>query len=157
MNKKLVIVLVVVTLGILSLAYLVFVAGDTAKAPMAPAENSQSAAPSSNEQTAPTDTGQYVTYEHGIIESTEGNKVLFFHAPWCPQCRAIESDINQQGAPDDWTIIKVDYDSNQALRQKYGVTIQTTFVKVNDEGEFVSKHVAYNEPSLDAVTRDYLN
>ena len=100
--------------------------------------------------------GQYVTYTSSMIASTKGIKLLFFHAPWCPQCRALETDIMKQGVPDGVTIIKVDYDSHQELRQKYGVTLQTTIVRVNDQGELVSKFVAYDDPSLGSVVENLL-
>lgn len=95
--------------------------------------------------------GVYVEYSDSAIAAAEGRVLLFFHAPWCPQCRSIESDIDAQGVPDGVTIIKVDYDSNQSLRQQYGVTLQTTFVEVTSSGEALQSHVAYDEPHLDAV------
>ncbi len=58
--------------------------------------------------------------------------------------------------PDGFTIIKVDYDSNQDLRQKYGVTLQTTFVKVDADGNGTGKYVAYEEPTFEAVKRNFL-
>ena len=73
--------------------------------------------------------GQYVDYSPDLVTSTPGTKLLFFHAPWCSQCQALESDIEANTIPDDVTIFKVDYDTNQDLRQKYGVTIQTTMVE----------------------------
>lgn len=111
------------------------------------------------ETTAPAVTneaGQYVDYSPGIIASTSGTKLLFFHAPWCPQCRALEADIKKQGVPSGVAIIKVDYDSNQDLRKKYGVTLQTTVVRVDDQGELVSKFVAYDDPSLSSVVENLL-
>jgi thiol-disulfide isomerase/thioredoxin len=100
--------------------------------------------------------GSYVEYEDNVIADNSGTKLLFFHAPWCPQCRDLESDINENGVPEGVTIIKVDYDSNQALRQKYGVTLQTTIVRVDDEGNLVSKFVAYENPSVDAIKANLL-
>ena len=83
--------------------------------------------------------------------------MLFFHAPWCPQCRQIDAEIKAQtNLPADTTIIKVDYDSHQSLRQKYGVTLQTTFVKVDDNGDSLQKYVAYNEPTYEAVKQNIL-
>jgi len=58
--------------------------------------------------------------------------------------------------PDGVTIFKTDYDSNQALRQKYGVTIQTTLVKIDDDGKLVKKYVAYDEPTLESLTKNLL-
>jgi thiol-disulfide isomerase/thioredoxin len=95
--------------------------------------------------------GSYVEYSDTAIAAAEGRVLLFFHAPWCPQCRSIESDIETQGVPDGVTIIKVDYDSNQPLRQEYGVTLQTTFVEVDSSGDALQSHVAYDDPHLDAV------
>lgn len=63
----------------------------------------------------------------------------------------IEEDIKSQGVPDGVTILKVDYDTNQPLRQKYGVTLQTTFVEVDADGNELEKFVAYNEPTFDSV------
>jgi thiol-disulfide isomerase/thioredoxin len=100
--------------------------------------------------------GRYIAYSKSFIDVTEGTKLIFFYAPWCPQCRALENDIREKGVPSGVTILKADYDSNQALRKKYGVTIQTTIVKVDDEGELVKKYVAYDEPSLESVVRNLL-
>ncbi|MDQ3123640.1 MAG: thioredoxin family protein [bacterium] len=95
--------------------------------------------------------GSYREYSEEALAEASGSKLLFFHAPWCPQCRALEQDIQSKGVPEGQTIFKVDYDSNQALRQKYGVTIQTTFVLVNDQGELSKKFVAYDDPTLQSV------
>ncbi|HRF28833.1 MAG TPA: thioredoxin family protein [Candidatus Saccharibacteria bacterium] len=100
--------------------------------------------------------GAYVVYEGGTIASTKGTKVLFFHAPWCPQCRALHEDIKNSAIPNGVTIVKVDYDSHQDLREKYGVTLQTTFVLIDDNGDLVKKYVAYNEPTFDSVKRNLL-
>lgn len=88
-------------------------------------------------------TARYVEYSPSAISDAAGTTLLFFHASWCPSCRQIESEILDQGVPDGVTIIKVDYDSHQDLRQKYGVTIQTTFVKVDSAGNEIQKFVPY--------------
>lgn len=100
--------------------------------------------------------GKYVTYDNNAIAAADGQAVLFFHAPWCPQCRQLESEFKENGVPEGYTVIETDYDSNQALRQKYGVTIQTTFVKVKPDGELIDRHTAYNEPTVEALKRDFL-
>lgn len=120
--------------------------------PQGKAEEAQTETSATPQPSAATNPGIYVDYSSDVIAKTPGTKLLFFYAPWCPQCRALEADIKQAGVPSDVAIIKVDYDSNQALRQKYGVTIQTTIVKVDDSGELVEKYVAYDEPTLRAVT-----
>src|SRR5690348_10915822 len=78
-----------------------------------------------------TSSGEYLDYKDGAITATKGTKLLFFHAPWCPQCRDLDADIKKQGVPSGLTIFKVDYDTSQKLRQKYGVTIQTTVVRID--------------------------
>jgi thiol-disulfide isomerase/thioredoxin len=100
--------------------------------------------------------GTYVGYSEPALDSTSGRRVLFFHAPWCPQCRMIEKDIKEDGVPAGITVFKVDYDSNQALREKYGVTLQTTFVEVDDNRDLAKKYVAYNEPTFDSVKENLL-
>jgi thiol-disulfide isomerase/thioredoxin len=101
--------------------------------------------------------GAYVGYSDTIIADTKGTKILFFHAPWCPQCRSLDNSIKEATLPDGVTIIKTDYDSNQSLRQKYGVTLQTTFVKVDDSGDLIEKYVAYNEPVYASVKANLLD
>lgn len=100
--------------------------------------------------------GKYIEYSEDEVARTAGTRVLFFHAPWCPQCRMLDEDIKKAAIPDGVTIFKTDYDSNQALRQKYGVTLQTTFIKLNATGGSAQKYVAYNEPNFDAVKTNLL-
>jgi thiol-disulfide isomerase/thioredoxin len=96
--------------------------------------------------------GQYLDYSPELVASTPGEKLLFFHAPWCSQCVKLEDDIEASGVPDGVTVFKVDYDSNQDLRRKYGVTIQTTMVKVGDGGKKLDSYVAYEDPTFDSVS-----
>ncbi|WP_238335804.1 thioredoxin family protein [Serinicoccus kebangsaanensis] len=60
--------------------------------------------------------------------------VLFFHADWCPDCRATDESLTTDGVPEGLTVVKVDYDTMTDLRQTYGVTQQHTFVQVDAEG-----------------------
>lgn len=115
---------------------------DVSQSPAQPATNGQP--------------GTYTDYSQTAIANATGTKLLFFHAPWCPQCRDLEADITNSGVPSGVTIIKVDYDTNQALRQKYGVTLQTTVVRVDDQGNLVDKFVAYDNPSLNAIKENLL-
>ena len=100
--------------------------------------------------------GVYIDYLDGAIASTKGVKLLFFHAPWCPQCRQVEASIQQDGIPGGVTVFKIDYDSNQKLREQYGVTLQTTFVKVDDNSNKIASYVAYEEPRFSSVERELL-
>lgn len=122
--------------------------------PPAPTEAGPSVSQQPESEQPSTDSstdGIYVDYDDSAIAAADGRVLLFFHAPWCPQCLSIEEDILAGEVPTGVTIIKVDYDSNQDLRQQYGVTLQTTFVEVDSDGTELQKHVAYQEPQLDAV------
>jgi thiol-disulfide isomerase/thioredoxin len=114
---------------------------------------SQTTEPQASDAMAGSETaGSFVDYSPELVSSTPGEKLLFFHAPWCPQCQELEADIEEAGVPDGVTVFKVDYDSNQDLREKYGVTIQTTVVKVDDQGEAIESYVAYEEPTFENVS-----
>lgn len=115
-----------------------------------PTTESQTRLPSNDQP------GSYIAYSEDAVRTATGTKLLFFHAPWCPQCREMDASIQSGGVPDGVTVLKVDYDSNQALRQKYGVTLQTTFVKIDDEGDKVESYVAYDEPRFASVERELL-
>lgn len=92
--------------------------------------------------------GRYISYADYQAAQAAGNmtgkNVLFFNATWCPDCRAIHQALtsNPQQIPDDVTIVSVDYDTNRDLRRKYGVTMQTTFVQVDAEGNKQGQWVA---------------
>lgn len=104
----------------------------------------------------PTEPSVYGDYSEEAVADADGVVLLFFHAPWCPQCRSIDASINKGGVPEGVTVLKVDYDSNQALRQRYGVTLQTTFVKVDNTGKKLESYVAYQEPTFDSVKKALL-
>lgn len=119
------------------------------------APSSQTTAPSSTPMPESTGAdepqataGAYLDYTDGVIEQTAGPKVLFFHAAWCPQCRQLDEQLTAEGAPDGLTVFKVDYDTRTDLRQRYGVTLQTTVVFVDDQGELISSKVLYDDPSI---------
>jgi len=114
------------------------------------------AAPPPNTDNATADSAQYVSYSDDYLETTSGTRLLFFHAPWCPQCRALEADIVDNGLPEDVTVVKVDYDSRQDLKQKYGVTLQTTVVRVDDSGNLVDSYTPYDEPTFANVEANLL-
>lgn len=73
--------------------------------------------------------------------ASDGKVVLFFHAAWCPKCRQLDAEeaANPGLVPDGVHVLKVDYDTATALKQKYGVTIQHTFVQVDAQGNAIQK------------------
>lgn len=88
--------------------------------------------------------GSYKDYSVATVEAEQkaGNKVvLFFHAPWCPFCKAANEVFTSRTSeiPAGVTVLKTDYDSNSELKQKYGVTYQHTFVQIDSNENQVSK------------------
>lgn len=80
--------------------------------------------------------------------------MLFFYATWCPQCRELDRTIREATLPSGMMIFKVNYDTQMDLRQKYGVTLQTTLVEIDNNGNLVKKIVAYDEPRWPAVLKE---
>lgn len=102
---------------------------------------------------ASTQPGRYETYEVNKV-SSEGYEqtILFFYAPWCPECRAFDEAITSSSIPAGVQILQVDYDSATELRQKHEVTLQSTFVEVDANGAQVAKWVGYGkDKSVDAI------
>ena len=93
----------------------------------------------------------YVTladFESNKESFSDQKKVHFFHASWCPICKSIDEDITSDPSqiPSGTTFIKTDFDSSTALRQKYGVTTQYTFVQIDNDGNEVAQ---WSATSLD--------
>jgi len=156
MNRRLLIaILAIATVLVVATAGLVIARTltppETAAVPGAGAEQTSSPTASSANATddASSDTvtpGVYVDYTETAIAEAEGRVVLFFHASWCGQCVQLDSDIIAEGVPDGVTVIKVDWDTNQALEQQYEVPMRTTFVELAEDGSVLQRHVAYDEP-----------
>ncbi|MCA9369257.1 thioredoxin family protein [Candidatus Woesebacteria bacterium] len=86
--------------------------------------------------------GRYVEYSDAEYQQAEGRqRILFFHAKWCPTCKIANEDIekNLSEVPADVVILKVDYDTETELKEKYGITYQHTFVLVDDDGNQITK------------------
>lgn len=91
-------------------------------------------------------TAKYIDYSEqnlAMATANDGKAVIFFHANWCPTCRAADKEISNglDKLPDDVTVLKIDYDSASAMKKQYGVTGQHTFVQVDAEGEMINKWV----------------
>ncbi len=85
---------------------------------------------------------RYVTYSADNYDAAKGQKrVLFFHATWCPNCKVANQDFTDNAAkiPAGVVVLKTDYDSQTALKQRYGVTYQHTYVQVDAAGNAITK------------------
>ena len=102
----------------------------------------------------PAKPGTYQDYDQSAVANTSGRKILFFYAPWCPQCRALEQSIKAGTIPNDVTIFKTDFDSSTELRMKYGVNLQTTLVEIDSSGNKIQAYTAYNTPDLATVIKE---
>lgn len=160
MNKRVVVVVVVLAVVI---AGAIGALALTRIAPPAGSESAQTVTPEPSETPQPSVTataeaipGSYIDYTDTAIADAEGRRVLFFHAPWCPQCVELEAGILSQGVPDGVTIIKIDWDTHQDLEALYGVPMRTTFVELDAAGEVVQRYTAYDDPRFELVA-DVMN
>ena len=100
--------------------------------------------------------GTYEAYapEKVMLASATHDVVLFFRASWCPTCRAVDADIkaNLSKIPSSLAILDVNYDNSSALKQKYGVTYQHTFVQVDKDGNLIKKWSG--SPTLSALVAE---
>lgn len=103
--------------------------------------------------TPATSAGRYTEYsEAAVADASYDTTVVFFFAPWCPECRAYKQAIAADEIPNGVQILELDFDSSSDLKKRYGVTLQTTFVRVNQAGELQKKWAGYGkEKSLSVL------
>jgi len=92
----------------------------------------------------PVGPGFYITladYDTGKAAYASTDVVLFFNAEWCSTCKKARDNIEADlaGIPPDLTIVVVDFDTANELRQRYGVTVQHTFVQIDADGNELAK------------------
>lgn len=90
----------------------------------------------------PQPNSRYVDYSpaaYGV--ATDIKRVLYFYATWCPTCSVANEDftVNAAQIPEDVIIFRTNYDAETALKTKYGITYQHTFVQVDAAGNELSK------------------
>lgn len=70
-----------------------------------------------------------------------GQPVIFFHASWCPMCRAADAEFRAKTdqIPENVTILKADFDTEEKLKEKHDIVMQDTFVLVDAEGNEIKK------------------
>lgn len=157
MNKKLLAAILALVLIIgAGVAYVMLQKNTQSKPYKSLTDNTEVQEDSQQSHSSPSAKGTYVDYTEESFASTQGMRLLFFHAPWCPQCRALDESIRASELPESVTIFKIDYDSNQSLRAKYGVTLQTTVVKVDEQGAKMKSYVAYDAPTFQSVRQALL-
>ncbi len=91
---------------------------------------------------AESDVAKYQEYSSESFAAAGGaRRVLFFHAAWCPTCKVTDADFvdAQSRIPEGVMVFKTDYDTEDELKKKCGVTYQHTFVEVDAQGKQLQK------------------
>jgi len=88
----------------------------------------------------------YVDYSDQALSTarTYGRTLLFFAATtWCSNCKVIDEEIKKRNTelPTDITILKVDYDHDNKMKAKYGVTMQTTLILLDNNGNEIKRWI----------------
>jgi len=88
---------------------------------------------------------QYLTYSESNLAKAKahGRAVLYFWASWCPTCKVLDAELKERGneLPDDVTILQVNYDTEDELKEQYGITQQHTLVQIDSDGNEVEKWI----------------
>ena len=82
-------------------------------------------------------TGHYEAFSSEKFDSLIGSEkfALFFHANWCPTCRALEKNLKENlDKLNSRTVLEVNYDTETELKKQYGITVQSMVVFVNSDG-----------------------
>lgn len=114
----------------------------------------QTAAPEAPAVAAPAEKRAVVTNFESDAQlndlAAKGRTVVFFFASWCPNCRATVTELNARWADvnPDLTLVIADYDKETALKSRYGVTYQDTFVLLDAKGEGVK---SWNSGGVDGL------
>ena len=87
------------------------------------------------------DRSRYMEYSEESMKNFQRNIVLFFHTNWCSTCKWFEKSVLNTTVPDDLLILKVDFDKELALRNKYSVLTQSSFVQVDNEWRFIARWI----------------
>jgi thiol-disulfide isomerase/thioredoxin len=71
--------------------------------------------------------------------AAKGTTVVFFYAAWCPNCRATVTELNARWdeVNPGLSLVIADYDKEQALKARFGVTYQDTFVLLDKDAKGV--------------------
>lgn len=64
--------------------------------------------------------------------------LVWVHAPWCPVCREQEKaikEITADPAYHDLVVLRIDFDTQKPLWQKFGATMQSTLIGFHGKRE----------------------
>ncbi|WHL20482.1 thioredoxin family protein [Stenotrophomonas acidaminiphila] len=64
--------------------------------------------------------------------------LVWVHAPWCPVCREQEKAIKEIAADPayrDLVVLRIDFDTQKPLWQKFGATMQSTLIGFHGKRE----------------------
>lgn len=95
----------------------------------------------------------YTSFNDSVIGNGE-TSVLFFHAAWCPYCRTHDTNLQawyNGGADLALSTYKIDYDTAEDLKARYGVVQQDTFVVIDGQGNLVKTVSFPTESALQAL------
>ncbi|MDC0540032.1 thioredoxin family protein [bacterium] len=68
------------------------------------------------------------------------NKIYYFSAPWCGPCKMLGPVMDKSGLP----FQKINVDNDSTLSAKYGIRNVPTLVKVDANGNEISRLVGNN-------------
>jgi len=77
----------------------------------------------------------YTTEAAAQALAAKGPTVYYFAASWCPTCQATMKDIRAHYKNLTATIVLVNYDTATALKTRYGITAQHSFVQIDKNGK----------------------
>ena len=109
---------------------------------MADSNQEMTTSTTADERTATTAGGSYVPYSKTAFDgAADKQRVYFFHASWCPTCKAADKDLTQNvdQIPPEVVVFKTDYDEETELKEQYDITYQHTFVQVDEQGNELTK------------------
>ena len=118
---------------------------------LAPVATHAQETPAATEQSAPRATVVDFQGEEQLNKlAAAGKTVVFFYAAWCPNCRATITELNARfdEVNPDLTLVIADYDKETALKGKFGVTYQDTFVLLDEAGNSVK---SWNAGGVDGL------
>jgi len=90
------------------------------------------------------DTQRVLEYTPSAAQSLRTqNRVLFFEAGWCANCRDALKELETRSAeiPASVTVLRANFDFETELRKKYGVHYQHTFVVLDTSDQVVKMWV----------------